>query len=349
MPGIYRDLVPQVVFSGNALDNVSSFRWSLGYDQTAGEATVVCPTTPGGGSFFDDVSIIVGGTTRWSGVLYQFERNLYPRSVSLIAKGRMQLLADFKLQEEFSREEKGLHLEELLGSPTGTDEQIVSAVLDYVGVSTNGGSINGTGTVLGSIAPEAFIWLATDSALSYIQKIDAISLGYRTFESAAGAIYRTQITTVPSGGADYTFTEGEDIVQATSNRSVQDAYGAVRIGGYSVGDYADPRVWSATSGITSDRTFSWNNEMIERRANSSPGSGVSCEAIADYWLNELDHEIIKVTMTTPRDDVYGPGQIHRVDAPDRLSIGGTFFVQRCDGELRSDGAFSQSLTYIGAG
>lgn len=352
MPGIYRDLTPQVVFNGNAIDNVISFRWSLGYDQPVGEATIVCTTMPDNGTYYDDVSIIVDGTTRWSGLLYQIDRTLYPRSVSLICKGRLQLVADFKLQSDFTREEKGLQLVDLMGGTTATDQNVVSAVLAYVGVSTNGGSIGGTGTVLGTIAPEAFVWSATDTALSYIQKIDAISLGYRTFESAAGSIFRTQITSVPSGSTDFSFTEGEDIAEGSGSRTVQDAYNAVRVGGYSVGDYVDPRVFYVVSSndfqsAGNPRVYSWNNEMIERRANASPGSGISCEAVANYWLGELNREIIKVTMRTPRADVFGPGQIHFVDASDRLSVGQQFWVQRCDGELRSDGSFSQSLTYIG--
>lgn len=352
MPGIVRDVLPQIVFGGNALDNVISFHWSLGYDQPVGEATIVCATEPGG-TYYDDVSIVVDGTVRWSGVLYQVDRSLYPRSVSLICKGRLQFAADYKLQSDFSREEKGLQLADLMGGTSATDQNVVSAVLAYVGVSTGGGSIGGTGTVLGTIGPETFVWNSSDTALGYIQKIDAISLGYRTFESAAGQIYRAQISSRPTGDPDFTFTEGEDIAEGSSSRTVQDAYNSVRVGGYSVGDYADPRVWFQSEGGVNSRTYSWNNEMVERRAEASPGQGFSCEAEAGYWLGELNREIVKVTMRTPRADVFGPGQIHLVQGPegssDRLGVGEKLWVQRCDGELRSDGGFSQSLTYIGGG
>lgn len=354
MPGTFRDLQPQVLFNGTVLEDVLSFRWSLGYDNAVGDATIVCVNKSGAGTYYDDVTIVVDGTSRWSGLLYQWDYSLWPRSVSMVCKGRLQLAQDFKLPDEYSREAKGLQLATLMGATSPTDQNIVSAVLTSIGLDTLGGVISGTGTVLGTIAPETFVWAASDSALAYIQKIDAISLGYRTFESAGGAIFRSQISSRPSGAADYTFTEGEDIMEGSSSRTVQDAYSGVRVGGYSVGDYADPRVWFQADGSDfNSRVFDWSNEMVERRADASSGLGFSCQSEAVYWLTELNREIVKVTMRTPRSDVFGPGQIHLVQAAgglaDRLGVGEKLWVQRCDGELRPDGSFSQSLTYIGGG
>lgn len=353
MPGTYRDLQPQVTLGGNALDNVISFHWSLGYDQAVGTASVVCATEPGG-DYYDEVNIVVDGVVRWSGLLYSVDRTLYPRSISLNCKGRLQLASDYKLQQTFTPEEKGLKIADLTGTDSATDEQIVSAVFNRIGESLGpGGSIEGTGTVLGTVAPDAFVWSVSDTALSYIQKIDSVSLGYRTFESAAGAIFRRQISSRPTGSPDYEFTEGVDIVDGSSSRTVEDAYGAIHVGGYSVGDYLDPRVWFVSAGGPVARTFSFSSEMIERRADSSPGLGLSTESVANYWLSELNREFVKVSLKTPRSDVFGPGQIHRVTGlgggEDRLGVSETLWLQRCDGELRSDGGFSQSLQYLGGG
>lgn len=357
MAGVVRNLNPQVNFNGTTLNNVVSFRWSLGYDLATGEAEIVLPAVSDAGTYYDDVTIIVDGAVRWSGLLYQWDYRLYPRAVSMICKGRLARADDFRLPQNSSVQDKGLALTDLTGGPA-SDQDIVSAVLSYIGLDTNGGSIGGTGRTLGTIAPEEYVWAYSDSALSYIHKIDAVSLGYRTFESVGGQIYRVQISGRPEGSPEFTFTEGEDIAEGSTNRTVTEAYNAVRIGGYAVGDYADPRVWYVVESnpfqsASNPRVFSQDNSMIERRAESSPGEGISCEALANYWISELNREIVKVTMRTPRADVIGPGQIHLVQgaggAADRLGVGELLWVQRCDGELTQSGAFSQTMTYVGGG
>jgi len=357
MAGTVRNLSYAVSFNGTTLTNVVSFRWSLGYDLSSGEAEIVLPLKSDAGTYFDDVSIIVDGSTRWSGLLYEWNYRLYPRAVSMICKGRLARADDYKLPTVSDTRDKGLLLDDLTGGPA-TDEAIVSAVLDYAGVGTNGGSIGGTGQTLGTIAPEEFVWNYSDSALSYIHKIDAISLGYRTFESVGGQIYRVQISGRPDSGPELTFTEGVDIREGQTSRTVSEAYNAVRISGYAVGDYLDPRVWyqAESNPFMSEsqpRVYTQDNPMIERRANESAGEGISCQALAEYWLRELNREIVKVTMRTPRSDVIGPGQVHLVQGPggsaDRMGVGEVLWVQRCDGELTQDGAFSQSITYVGGG
>ncbi len=80
---------------------------------------------------------------------------------------------------------------------------------------------------------------------------------------------------------------------------------------------------------------------------------MSCERMAEYWLGELNREVVKVTMTTPRSDVIGPGQIHLVQGPggsaDRLGVGERLWVQTCTGEMTNSGQFSQTVSYIGGG
>ena len=80
---------------------------------------------------------------------------------------------------------------------------------------------------------------------------------------------------------------------------------------------------------------------------------MSCERMAEYWLGELNRELVKVTMTTPRSDLIGPAQIHLVRSgsgqPDRLGVGEVLWVQGCSGRLDNSGAFSQSITYVGGG
>src|ERR1044072_2043328 len=107
MAGTSRALDIEVQFNGSVLTDVLSFCWSLRYDQPVGDATIICATASGAGTYYDDVTITIEGERRWSGVLYQWDRSLYPRSVSMVCKGRLQAAADFKLPDEYSREEKG--------------------------------------------------------------------------------------------------------------------------------------------------------------------------------------------------------------------------------------------------
>lgn len=364
MPGTVRALSQTVDFNGTTLTQVLGWRWSLGYDLAVGEASITLPVVSGAGTYYDDVTITVDGHDRWSGMLVQWDYSLYPRSVTMICKGRLDRARQYRLPNSIPKD-KGLALADLIGTTAGaTDQAIVQAVLDYIGLSTNGGSIGGTGTVMGTIAKEEFTWQTSESALDYIQKIDSISLGYRTFETAGGAIFRSQISSRPSGSFplgdhEFEFTEGVDIREGSTNRTVQEAYNAVRVSGYAVGDYADPRVFYIAEtnpfqgGSNPNRVFEFTNSMIERRANVSPGLGMSCESMCNYWLGELNREIVKVSMTTPRMDVYGPGQIHLVQgpggAPDRLGVGENFWTQRVDGTYDTNGALSHTFAYIGGG
>ena len=359
MPGTVRTTDLGVVIGGNTVSNAISTNISLGYDMSYGQASITVAGPPPDMTYYDTVTVdvdAVGPTGssahQWfSGVLVQVEYNFYPNTTTLQARGRMFFLEQFKLQGEIDPRDNAVFLDDITGGPA-TDQVIVSTVIDTVGLSLNGGSIGGTGTVMGTVAPEEFGWKAGESALAFIQRIDSISLGYRTFESTGGSIFRSYISSVPSGGTDMTFTVGEDIVEAKNTRSVTEAINAVRVGGYAVGDYADPRVWYAEGGVdvvVGTQVYSFNSPMIERRAEASPGQGISCEAMANYWLGELNREVIKVTMTTPRNDNIGPGQIHQLNNASRIGLSERLWVQRVDKTYAQSGAVSQSITYIGGG
>lgn len=357
-----------VNLNGVHLDNVQSFSYTLSYEDPVGKAQVKLAGWTAGhqiislndlpGTYFDDVTIVVNGDPRWSGVLLQWDFSLFPRTITMQCKGRLEYANRYKLPlEHVRKEDKGLLLEDFV-TGTATDQNIVQSVLDYIGLSTNNGSIAGTGRTYGTIANQEFAWAVNETALSYIQKIDGVSAGYRTFESAGGSIFRTSVSpaTAIAAGASLFFTEGEDIREASSSRTVEKAYNYVRVEGYSVGDYLEPRVWvepgsNAFMSTANPRTFSFSSPMIERRAESSAGQGMSCESMAQYWSTELNREIVQVQMTTPRADVIGPAQIHLVQGPGgqayRLGVGENLWVQGVTGTLDESGAFSQTMQYVG--
>jgi hypothetical protein len=329
---------------GSTVANAFAARASLGYDMSYGTASIDIAGEWPGGNFGDQVDIFVMGEHWFSGVLAQVDYTLYPRQITAQARGRMSVLSQVRPPGEINPQE-GFYLDDFVGGPA-SDEAIVSAVLDIAGVNTNGGNIGGTGITLGTIAPEEFAWKSNENALSYIQRIDQISLGYRTFESTGGSVFRSQVSTLPDSGSDFTFTEGEDIVSASNTRSTQEAYDTVRVSGYAIGDFFDPRIFVVGGGT---RLFEFSSPMIERRAESSAGEGISCEALANYWLNELDRVLVKLRMTTPRNDNIGPGQVHNIQASTRLGQSGNLWVQRVDKEYASDGRIAQTMTYVGAG
>jgi hypothetical protein len=353
MTGTVRTTTLGVTLNGNTVTQPLSARVSIGYDLSYAEATVVCASIPSG-SYYDPLVINMNGSTRFSGVLAQKDFSLYPRAITLVGRGNLWKAAKYRLDDETVNPETGLSLLELLGASSGTDEEIVTAVLNRVGLS---GSISGTGRTLGTIAPEEYAWRINETALDYIQRLDRICLGYRTFETLAGSIFRSQITSRPSAASSMTFEEGVDISDGGASRSVQEAFNAVRVGGYAVGDYLDPRVYYVESsndfqgGGNPNAVFTLESPMIERKDEASAGEGISCEVVADYWLHELNREIVKVTLTTPRDDDVGPGQLHTVQGPagaaDRLGTGEKMWVQRVDVSIDQSGAFSQQITYIG--
>jgi len=344
LPGEIRSFDLNVTLGGSTIGNAYAARVSLGYDMSYGTAQVDIAGEWPGGNFWDDVNIFVDGEHWFSGILTAVDYNFYPRSISMQCRGRMWFLEQTMPPGEISQTE-GYLLQDITGGPP-IEPPLVSTVLGIAGVDTNGGSIGGTGVTLGTVAPEEFSWRANESALSYVQRIDQISLGFRTFESTGGQVYRRQISTFPDSGAEMQFTEGVDITEATNNRSFQESYDAVRVSGYAVGDFLEPRVYVAGGG---SHLFSFNSPMIERANEGSPGAGISCQALAEYWLGELDRVLVKMRMTTPRNGDIGPGQVHNIQAGSRLGHSGDLWVQRVDKEYAADGRVSHTMTYVGGG
>ena len=332
-----RQTTVNVTVGGSSIDYILSLRWSTGFDLQVGEASITCATNPSGG-YYDEVVISVNGIDRWRGVLVQRDFTLYPSQVTLVCRDPLYAAQAYVPPDEL---EDGLLLDDITGGPD-TDQNIVAAVLSRAGVSNVGG-IGGTSTIMGTIAPEEFTWRRSESSLSYISRIDAISLGYRTYFNG-NFVVRTPIS-VTAGSSGGTFTEGVDISRASATRTILERYTAVRVGGYDVGDFEDPRVWyEPGSGDT--RVFNFESKMIEQKY-SGVGDGISTEDVAAYWINELDRELVRVQMTTPRDDLILPGRLYTIQAANRLGTTNELWSQRVDGEVTQDGAVSQSIQFIG--
>ena len=367
----------QVNLGGSQVQNVLGGRVSLGFDQAVSEAQVECGQDPGG-SYNDIVEVYMGAgnndTLRFRGLLKEKQSNLYPRSVTLVARGALSraeeyvfsfdpsdpIQADIKQKNLQQAGVSGFLVQQIVGSSSSTDGNLVYQVLATVpDLEVDPGNIDDTGTVVGQAAFNAWAWKQGQTALNYVQEVDKVAR-MRTFESIGGTIYRRRVTgwPAPNGNWEYTFTEAVDIFSGHSARTIIGIKNAVLVEGndYGVGRGA---IYAEVKGGNSFQSgFVWENfssPLIERVGAGFPGdvaTGFACADVATDIYAEVNRETVRLTLTTPRDDVIGPGQTHLVttpdNQPDRLLTAQPLWVQRVDIEVNS-GAFSQTITYIGGG
>jgi hypothetical protein len=224
-------------------------------------ATVYLKTSPGTQLYNQTLNLTMGAGNnmlRFVGLLRGYSFALFPRAVGLTFQGRLVRAAEYQ-NHDSPTAVNGLLLIDLLGTPTGTDQAVVSAVLTKAAV-TNVGTINGTGVTFGSRAPNTtFLWRAGTStnplipmtaagqtALDYIQQWDKASavytsntapLGfYRTYETVNG-IRRALIGGRPRSTIDtgMTFSEGIDIEMRARTQRLYPIANACFVTGYDPG------------------------------------------------------------------------------------------------------------------
>jgi hypothetical protein len=212
---------------------------------------------------------------------------------------------------------------------------------------------------MGSIFYQGFNWEKGESGLSFIEKIEDVGLGWRTFDGMDGTIKRTQISTIAAGSAQFTFTEGVDIYRATESDTVLESRNRVYVEGYN-GDKTE-RTYTAEAanpwlvGSGTNPTTQWyftdniSSPMIETATSIGGTVGISAREVASWKLAELNRRVQRVILTTPRDDLVEPGDTICVVAPTRLDITSrNYWVQNVDVSIDRRGKFSQVLTCIGS-
>lgn len=299
----------------------------------------------------DDVSITLGGgsnnTTRFiNGTIFQDDRTNTGPNWDITARGPL-----FAAQKFRNNRPAGRTLWDLTGGPA-TDEAIARAVLTIAGVSYDSGNIGGTGITRGSSAPDGYTWKKGETALDYLARLTAASIGYKMVESIGGVpgtnVYRAQILGDP-GSSDFMLTEGVDIFDgAHVSISTSETFTAWEVTGFDYGDglhhvynrYPDPIPDGATE-------YTLSSDMIERGPDSDTRSGISCETVLGYIRDLSDGPITKISgIVTPRDDTIGPGQVAFIDAPNTLGISGNYIVTAVVCEATEDW-FTQTLELVG--
>jgi hypothetical protein len=277
------------------------------------------------------------GVRRFTGLVRDFDRDL--EAVTTVYANSMETrLAEYQNSED-PNFWGGLTVKDLTGASTATGSQLINAVLAKVGVSVGGGNIGDNGVVFNSFyTEEQFIWSAgTDpqglgdmqgageSALDYINKICrvmAVSGGvagfYRFFSTTGGDLYCSLIGGRPRGGADFTFTEGVDLIRGKATRRFP-AANAVLVTGWNYGDggpdgNGGPEYFRLVNdgsfGMSASRpfTYQFNSPLIERSNNGDPGGGMSCETVANAIMPDVNRQTVYAPLTLFTSALLGPGQ-----------------------------------------
>jgi hypothetical protein len=384
---------------GSALSHVLSARCSFGFDMQVSEAVVYVPVNPSPGTQLYDANMVLAlgaGTnnvTRFNGLFRRYDYTLYPRAIGLVCFGHLVRAQQYENNDEGAGSPGGLDLIDLLGTGSGTDQAIVQAVLAKVpNLSFSNANIGGTSVVFGgqvtTLSPSPFLWRngqnpsikvdvggKGETALDYIQRIDAVSAVYtnstspagfyRTYEQVGGTIRRALLGSRPRNTADFTFTEGVDIESGTGsreypvgNRVYVQGYDYAGRSGHGMGpvsNIASTTIQSSNPFMpsTEKHTYTFSSPLIERGLEADAGSGISCERIANALMLDVNRETVRATFTTPRDDLIGPGNTVLVQAAggtvDRLGIGENLWVIHVDVSVGEDGRFSQQLQCLGGG
>lgn len=368
--------------SSGTFANVLSARASFGFDRRVSEATIITPVKPA--CTYDDIVTlnmgVVGSNVipRFVGLVRDFRYSHAPRGVETICRGLLTRAAEYENFEDpfyFG----GLTVQDLVGTPTGTAAAIVRAVLTKANVPYTAANIYGSSVAYGDF-DDAFIWRngnsdnpvidlqeAGETALGYIERYDAIDADfsavtgsggrYRTFETLGGTLYRYLVGGRPRDTEEFTFTETVDILDGQFERSISDTRNNFVVTGYDRGDNTGPESFALQEGntfqpSTSKHTYRFSSPMIERSLEADPGTGMSCERLANVLALEFNREIVSGWISTHRDDELGIAQTHLVQAPGglpgRLGVAEKLWVQSLDITVDDQG-FTQRISYLGGG
>jgi len=347
-----------VTLEGAPLSDVLSARVQAGFNLRVAEAQVTLRALPAGIMPWDEVMIAMGGTAgtaavRFTGFFVSSKNQLYPKETTLVCKGHLGLAEVLEAQTN-------VDMATWPGDPGHEDEVMISTVLYICGLvpAVPAPAIGGTGQLLGHTSWDwGFEWAKGESGLAFIERLDEVCLGWRTYDTFDGTIKRTQITTIPAASASATFTEHVDIFRATEEMSIIEARNRVVVDGFPGRKEQVEISFTASGGNQFLRTVGgaqwylthkFSSPMIEfeKIADKPTGYGLSCEEVALWLLTEMNAYSEKVMLVTPRDDVIEPGDTIHLNAPTRLGVHRNLWVQEVNIEINRQGAFSQVLTCI---
>lgn len=337
-----------VTLNGSPLTGVTRARATASFTEQVSKAYVQVYPAPAW-TEGQSLTVTMGGGTnnalRFTGTVYEGDYINDDPTFELVARGPLEKARRFR-----NNVKNGLTLQDLTGGPA-TDQVITRAVLTIAGVPFISGNIGGTGITRGTLAPAAYTWRNGETALNYLARLSQACVGYRLVETIGGDVIRVQVYGRPQGTSVFTLTEGIDIFGGGhTQRETFSKYSAVTINGFDYGDGSGALTFSSPdptpAGID---PYIFTSDMIERALESDSGLGISAEAVAAWALDEVNRETIRTSsISTPRDDLFGPGQTHTIDS-DRLGLNNELlwlFDVTCEA---NDQWFTQTMNYIGGG
>lgn len=362
-----------VTLDGDALTDVLSARVQLGFNLRVAEAQVTLRSLPAGILPWQEVVIKMDAdvspatTVRFTGFFLNAEQQLYPHEVTLNCKGRLSRAEILEAEVNVDMSSYAAYVASLDDSYGHHDDTMAATVLQICGGVAqfavvpeewvSDATFGGTGEMLGVTSKgRGFEWREGETGLSFIERLDSVCLGYRTYDTASGTIKRAQITTIPAASSTATFTEAVDIYRATENKSIIEARNRIIVSGFPGWDGKTEISYTAETenpflldsvGDPWYMTMKLSSAMIEKENAADAGDGLSCEEVANWLLDERNAWVEKVVLTTPLDTAINPGDTITVVAPTRLGIDSRkFWVQEVDVSVDRRGAFSQVFTCL---
>lgn len=352
-------------------DDVLSLRLRFGFDLRVSEAEVTIRQYPVSASIDYWKALVIdcgrvgtgctGSYRRFDGYVYDLDYSLWPYAVKIIGRGPLVLAQRVKVPEDdeadgttsLTAEYEAPGIDMSLNPDTEaewTDAEMVTWVLGKCGLAGRLGQIGGVGRLLGSYAFDQFVWRRGQSGLEFLESLDQIALGQRTFERLGGQIVRAQTGFfAPFSQVEATFNEGADLLEgATLNRSAKDARNRVVVQGWDDGGGAMLAVETAghpapPPGVAWETEF-LSSPLIELDEPAIDGYGLSCREVAQWLIGEVSHTWIEATFPTWRDDPVSPGDVVYLNSPHLGPNNQSMWVKHVEVEIDERGAFTQTLT-----
>jgi hypothetical protein len=355
MPGTDVKSTPviEVRFDGTLFANRHSVEITKSLDNILAEATVVCPlaTLPSTVGLMTRITLTGGrasGTSvlRFTGRVVGFEESIYPTHVLLHCEGNLVKAKHTKPKVPGGHKLHGK-----------TDQGAVGFMLAEAGYDVSEYTLAGDSIVLGTTVADQdkdtrFLWGGRLSALDMIQIVDAAggdeNGAYRTHDfTPDGTIKREKHSRKPKNTADFSFTEGVDIIVPTNSR-VTRPFPVDQV--LASGPKNKKHMTSDPSGQTplgtDPATTLFHSPLIEQSL-SGDGGGFSAEKSSRFHDAQKKKNEVYLTMTTWRDDVILPGKTIGVNALTRMELNDKFVVQSVRLNWDVSNHFLQSLDTIG--
>lgn len=333
---IRRRPVLDVLIDGSRIPNVLECSSTRGLDQDVATARVLMPNGLRANvlkysqiELYQGASNATANSPSFVGYVVAFETSLYPGAMTLVCEDPLTLARGFYTPNDIDQHNKN-------------DITAIEQVLTTVGFDIAQLDIQGVGKKLGKSAENDLLWEQRQDALSRIQDIDAIGLGYKTYSLTSGRIARRFIPLIPTINYVHHFQEGVDILDGSTTMTRIDPSNQILVEGDGVKSKKnktnDKQQW---------RTSPYWTKLKLLRVELTDADYFSTEEVAAFLAEKLGKWLIKVSFATHIDTFFQTGESVKITS-DRLELDGqVFWVQSVTRHTSPDsGEFTQTFTCV---